>query len=442
MKTVDISENHRIPIFMQMGQQMSAATKPDDVLNAYISAIARAYGPQSFVLVSCKDLAPGKFHLLRFLDHTGRDRIPYAGIHSANTNNKVHSAGLLSQIVRTPEPKLLHEVFLKNDPVMGDDLVEYGSIVAVPLFLHGEPSFWLVMLKVEAEGYTADDLEATLVRCNFLESTLANAMMSEELTLANARINLEVEHIAEIQHALLPSVMPDIPGLTLAAHYETFDRAGGDYYDFIPLLKTEDGYDPNGPWGIVIADASGHGPAAAVVMAMVHALFNSYDDVPESPAEVIQHINRNLKSNLINYAFVTAFFGIYNPKTRVLRYVLAGHEAPILMRPGHPQEILRLNGHYGFPLGVCEDVGCVEESITLEPGHTIVLYTDGITEGVSPQGEMFQVEGIEKALVQCNGKPDCVIEEVVNALKLHEAGQRSRDDQAIVVLHAQGGDES
>ncbi len=104
------------------------------------------------------------------------------------------------------------------------------------------------------------------------------------------------------------------------------------------------------------------------------------------------------------------------------------------MTPGPPAHVVRLDGVGGVPLGVLEAVEYQEESIILDPGQTIVLYTDGITEALSPQGRMFGVEGIEISLIECTGAPDCVISHVTEALKAHESNVRPNDDQTIVVM--------
>jgi sigma-B regulation protein RsbU (phosphoserine phosphatase) len=135
---------------------------------------------------------------------------------------------------------------------------------------------------------------------------------------------------------------------------------------------------------------------------------------------------------------VTALFAIYDPATRRFTYSRAGHNPPVWMRPkDNGWEMLRLDGNGGIPLGIMEDAAYGETTITLETGQTLVLYTDGITESMSPEGRMYGVEGIEASLTKCTGYPQCAIGHITCSLKEHEAGLRPRDDQTLIVMRAE-----
>ncbi|MEE8154765.1 MAG: PP2C family protein-serine/threonine phosphatase, partial [Phycisphaerales bacterium] len=328
---------------------------------------------------------------------------------------------------------------LRNDPGVGDALARYRSMMAIPLFDDGEPLNWAIFLRDEPQGFTVEDLEQAILRSNLVGTSVKNVLIAKQLREAHARIRAEVDHVATIQRALLPNPLPDIPGLQVVASYETFDQAGGDYYDFRALSDHGDGRDPdpNGLWGILIADASGHGPAAAVVMAMLHAILHAYPHRPDSAAEVLDHANRHLASKQIESSFVTAFFALYDPPTRRLTYARAGHNPPLLKNPGSGGSVDRLEAVGGVPLGVLDETTYEEAQIELQPGQTLVLYTDGITEARSPDGAMFGVGGIERALIDCTGDPDCVVQSITDPLRDHEAGVRPNDDQTIVAIRVE-----
>ena len=438
MKFIDLSGSERIAAFVQMAKEMARANTPDAALGAFMKGTSAVHNWGAVIHVTTCDLPPNEYAIVRFNTIGGHEKVPRADLPGMDPRPDAHQGGIIGELVGTPEPKVVHNLDIKDDPVMGDALAGFRSVEAVPMFFRGDPADWILLFHDKPEAANVSDLEEMILGSNLIGNTINTSALNVELSEANTRIQREVENIAEIQRALLPQTMPEIPGLDIAAHYETFDRAGGDYYDFLPLRNGDDGPDPNGPWALIIADASGHGPAAAVVMAMVHTLFHSYDRIPSGPAQFIEHINANLPSNRVHYSFVTAWLGIYDPVTRHLRYASAGHDAPILMCPDHPDNMQRLDGTGGYPLGVEARTGTREGAITLNAGQTLVLYTDGITEAVSPDDEMFRIEGIEKALVTCNGEPTCVILEVVDALKEHEAGVRARDDQTIVALQLTG----
>ena len=315
--------------------------------------------------------------------------------------------------------------------------------MAIPLFDDGEPLNWAIFLRKDPEGFSVEELEQAILRANLVGTTVKSALIAKELREAHGRIRAEVDRVAAIQRALLPEPLPKIPGLNVVASYQTFDQAGGDHYDFRPLRPCDakgivggSRYDPRGPWGMLIADASGHGPAAAVVMAMLHAIVEAYPHEPSGPAEVLAHANRHLVAKRIEHSFVTAFFAIYDPVSRRLAYARAGHNPPLVMRGGG-QKMVRLDDVGGLPLGITDDVVYEEVDVQLEPGETLVLYTDGITEARSPDGRFFGIKGIEASLGECSGEPTCVIQHVSEALRTHQAGARPTDDQTIVAVQVE-----
>ena len=184
----------------------------------------------------------------------------------------------------------------------------------------------------------------------------------------------------EFSAALLPEPIPDIPGLRLAASYETFGQVGGDLYDFLPVTSDD------GLWCMFIGDASGHGPSAAVVAAMVQATLHACAAGSAGPADLLQTLNRRLCQKRIEGSFLTAFMGFYEPAGRRLRYASAGHPSPALLPrlANHAARFLEAAG--GPPLGIDDDASFDEATVGLPPGQTLLLYTDGISEARAPDG--------------------------------------------------------
>ena len=280
-------------------------------------------------------------------------------------------------------------------------------------------------------------LEKKRLRDEEKRKTLELAQALEQLKEATARIRAEVEHIAAIQRALLPLKLPAIQGLEIATSYETFDEAGGDLYDFIPIGGQPGSQgDPAAPWGILVADASGHGPAAAVLTAMVNTLVRSYPGKPSGPAEVLSHLNRHLSAKSLEGSFVTAFFGILDPTTRQLVYALAGHDPP-LRKTLQGGAIERFPEVDGLPLGVLDDADFAEQTMQLQGGDILYLFTDGITEASSPTGVQFGLKGIKSCLGAPQSSAQDVIQQILAGLHAHENGTRPHDDQTMVALRVQ-----
>jgi sigma-B regulation protein RsbU (phosphoserine phosphatase) len=251
------------------------------------------------------------------------------------------------------------------------------------------------------------------------------------LARAHALIDREVERIGRIQRALLPNPLPRIPGLEIAASYETFGEAGGDLYDLVPLAGP--GAPENERWGVFIADASGHGPAAAVVIAMTQALLHAPPPGVTGPAALLRHLNEHLCCRPIEGSFVTAFGAVYDPASRQLTFARAGHPPPLLVRP-LAQQVERLDAFGGYPLGIDAGQTFQEATLQLRAGDALLLYTDGIQEAQNPSGVEFGIDGIEAAVRCSRGTPQQLVAVVRHAVLAHAHGRPATDDQTLVAI--------
>jgi hypothetical protein len=158
-----------------------------------------------------------------------------------------HEGGFLGEIVHTADPKLIHNLFLKDDPVLADQLAVYGAAMAIPIHTRLDPGDWLVILSRDARSFSRDDLPEAIMRGNLIGGVLESLTITQKLEKAQALIQHEVNGIADIERQLLFDSKQDVPGMDFAASYLTFDRAGGDYFRFIELPR-ENGTDTPAPW--------------------------------------------------------------------------------------------------------------------------------------------------------------------------------------------------
>lgn len=214
--------------------------------------------------------------------------------------------------------------------------------------------------------------------------------------------------------------------MTLAADYHPSGRAGGDYYDFFAL--------PEGRWGILIADVSGHGTPAAVMMAITHSVAHGYPGPPATPGQLLAHVNDQLATRYTadNETFVTAFYGIYDPAARELTYACAGHNPPRVKRCDDGS-IASLDGVSNLPLGLFPGLEYEQSTRSLIPGDQIVFYTDGVTESTDDQGNMFGLERLDEVLENCHLTADGLIEEVLRTLENFTGGKPPADDRTMLV---------
>src|SRR5205085_4508371 len=153
-------------------------------------------------------------------------------------------------------------------------------------FDQGQGLNMVVLLRREPAGFDREQFPEVVWMSNLFGRATHSLVLSEEVKAAYEAVDYEMKVVADIQRSLLPARLPTIPNMGLAAHYQTSQRAGGDYYDVFQL--------PGGLWGLLIADVSGHGTPAAVLMAVTHCLVHTYCGPPMTPAELLGYVNRHL----------------------------------------------------------------------------------------------------------------------------------------------------
>src|SRR5437899_419553 len=310
MAAIDIYNNQRIPRILELLGSIPSFQDPHELVKHFVRSMNRAYTRRSCIQISNRGLPAGQYRIQHILGEAGKVIVDYRPDIGATP---ISRGGLLAEMVATPEPKLLHDVDLSHEPLLDGMLGRYRSVMAVPVLSVDVPIDWVVILENE-DVFTERDVEELIMRANLVGAMAQNLQTSNQLRLANAHIDAELEQIARIQRALLPDHLPKIPGIQIATSYHTFDVVGGDLYDFAPFRK--DGQINDERWAFLIGDVSGHGPAAAVVMAMFHAIIHSYPIDPTGPGDVLRHVNRHLFAKSIENSFVTAFLGFYEPRTR------------------------------------------------------------------------------------------------------------------------------
>jgi serine phosphatase RsbU (regulator of sigma subunit) len=253
--------------------------------------------------------------------------------------------------------------------------------------------------------------------------------LTREVEVSHAALDRETRAVGELQRSMLPSETPTIPGYEFQVHYATSSRAGGDYYDFFALS--------NGRMGLLLADASGHGPQAAVIVGMLRVLLHATPEALTYPARMLAHLSEQLALALPDGVFVTAFYGVLDPASGRLAYSLAGHDPPFVMRAGSEPRTVPACG--GLPLGLPPSRGYESGAITLGPGDTLLSSTDGLPEAMSPTREFFGAERIASALCESrvNGLA-AVRTNLVARLEEHLGGAAIQDDVTILLLRRDG----
>jgi serine phosphatase RsbU (regulator of sigma subunit) len=251
-------------------------------------------------------------------------------------------------------------------------------------------------------------------------SVMDNARMVER-ERERERLEQELGIAREIQQALLPREFQTAAHLQLSGMNQSCLTVGGDYYDVMELGP--------GRTGFLIADVSGKGLGAALLTTMLQGAFSGMT-IQQPPADVFGHINNFLCSHSGVERYATVFFAILSEDGR-LEYINAGHPSPVLLRRGHAETPFAA---YSFPVGLIPDATYKLESRQLEPGDTLVLFSDGVTEAMDPEDNEFGNDRLKQALeAHQRDAVEQVHADVLEAVKIFARGASQRDDITIVV---------
>jgi serine phosphatase RsbU (regulator of sigma subunit) len=253
---------------------------------------------------------------------------------------------------------------------------------------------------------------------------------AQEVWLENQGRKHDLDIAKEIQENLLPKHVPRIAGYDVSAYYSPSKEVGGDYYDFFLVDKTH--------LGMVCADVSGKGIPGSMVMMMTKALVSYEAQENLSPRDIFCKVNRTLAKDIKRGMFVTAFYMLLDIPTARLTVASAGHN-PLLLYRAATKQCVEVNPG-GIALGFDKDGrlferNMKEEVIQLQRGDRVVIYTDGVTEAMSPGGEEFGEERMQAITIQSAGKSSAeYLTALVNAIQGHARTDDQHDDITIVTL--------
>ena len=292
--------------------------------------------------------------------------------------------------------------------------------------------------------YTWTETRQKLIR--LVADQTAVAIENDELTVElreKERLERELEIGAEIQLQLLPRQCPTIIGLSLAARCQQANRVGGDYYDFIPTTAHQsqqlhiESSNAASRWGLVIGDVMGKGVPAALIMTMTRGMLRGEVLNGHSPARILQNLNRVMYADLENsHRFVTLFYSEYDPQTRILSYSNAAHNPPLFWQ-AQTASVKRLDTE-GMLIGLDAQSHYKDAQVQLQPGDTIIYYTDGLTDAGNQSGDRFEEQQLIHAFDwACRHfqEPQAILDYLFGQVqKFIGSANQNGDDMTLVVM--------
>ena len=339
-------------------------------------------------------------------------------LHGKGHRLKVGIDGMVGRVAATGEMHYAPDV--RIDPYYFACEESTLSEVAIPLIVEGKLVGVFSSSHSELDAFPPEQLKLLQALCSHIAIAVRNCRRFRAEQQERQRMSREGDEARIIQQALLPKASPYIPGFAISGLSVPAGDIGGDWYDFIPFS--------DGCWGLVLADVSGKGTAAALLMSATRAMLRSLTDTCSSPAETLSKLNKLMVEDFPSGRFVTLIYAILDPKNRTLKFASAGHLAPLLVE-GDRARFLQSDA--GTPLGLSK-TSFSESEIHLKEGSQLVLYSDGITEAAGFDDEEYGPERLREHVL----KPQASSDSILTDVRRYVNGAGLQDDATVIFVRA------
>jgi sigma-B regulation protein RsbU (phosphoserine phosphatase) len=331
--------------------------------------------------------------------------------------------GFIGSVALSATPLISADV--RNDPVYINARDRTRSEMVAPIISNDEVIGVFDLESDELNAYSNDDLDVLMLLASQVAIIIEKVMLHEQM-IETKRLQGQLEVARQVQLELLPPRDPELPGYDISAYNYPSEEVSGDYYDWVRIYDDE--------IGIVIADVSGKGVPAAILMAFLRASLRAATHIGYATNISMAKVNYLLWESIERNQFVTAFHGILDASNRTLSYSNAGHNPPLLLKANGATQIIE---HGELPLGMFSGTRYHEYHLLIEPGDVLVLYTDGVTEALSPEGVEFGRDRLLQAVKENYEQP---ARELIASLEMAVLGWTANagasDDVTFFVIKA------
>jgi sigma-B regulation protein RsbU (phosphoserine phosphatase) len=291
------------------------------------------------------------------------------------------------------------------------------SEVAIPLEVDGEVIGVFIASHHDLDAFPPSQLRLLQSLCSHIAVAVQNARRFQSERQERERMSREAQEARVIQEALFPESSPYVPNFAITGLSIPAGAVGGDWYDFIPL--------EDGRWCLVLADVSGKGTAAALLMSATRGMLRSLATCC-NPGRVLSKLNQLLVADFPQGRFVTMVYGVLDPATQSLSFANAGHLHPLLVGSSGASFVTT---DAGLPLGVASGEFS-ETTVRFPEGSRLVFYSDGITEAVNADGEEYGIDRLKRHFADPNASAESILEEV----RSFSSPAPLHDDASVIVV--------
>ena len=339
-------------------------------------------------------------------------------VHGKGHRLKVGKEGIVGYVAGSGQMHYAPDVRL--DPYYRACEPHTLSEVAIPLLVGSQLVGVFAASHHDLDAFPQDQLRILQALCNHIAVAVQNARLFQRERQQKELMDREAAEARTIQQALLPRSSPYVPGFAISGFSIPAGALGGDWYDFIALDENE--------WGLVLADVSGKGMAAALLMSATRGMVRSLAQASCSPGEVLGKLNRLMVEDFPSGKFVTLIYALLNPAKRTLKFASAGHLPPLLVSG---PEAHFVQTEMGMPLGLTYG-SFSEVEIHLPEKSRLVFYSDGITEATNPSQEEYAQERLRQHVL----RPEATAESILQDVRSFANGAGLQDDATVIMVRA------
>ena len=409
MNTED--QNQRIQellLLQRVAQRINSILDLDILLEEVVSDVAQTFGYSRsgilFKVEETNELEIVAVHGWTVNYHVKGDRF------------KIGEYGMVGHVGLTEKTYYVPDV--TQDPYYQISEESTRSELDIPLKIHGKLIGVFNFQHQEVNQFSHERIQLLEALAGHVATAIENARLFKSEREEKERMARELDEARTVQLSLFPNWTPNIPGFDINGLCLPCREVGGDWFDYIPLN--------DGKLGLVLADVSGKGMAAALLMTSTRSILRMFAEIELQPSEVLSRVNKILINDFPKTRFVTMIYAILDPKSRTLTFANAGHLSPLLVQ-SNKIKFIEINS--GLPLGL-QDIPFTDYKFEIPEGSKLLLYSDGVTEAMNASSEEYGAERIQNHMKMTNSSMKSLLEDV----RTFTDGQPASDDITLLII--------